>query len=139
VGILVIAATGGFFAGRPWAVMPITTNWASAAEYATLAAKIPSGATVETFGEVGTIAYFCHCTVVDRLSDRTHLADLLRAKHTAAGPVMKTLLEANYHRFHAPTPLRPAYKLTFAEDPTGVHATSSWRPYAGLMVIRPID
>jgi hypothetical protein len=58
VGILVIAATGGFFAGRPWAVMPITTNWASAAEYAALAAKIPSGATVETFGEVGTIAYF---------------------------------------------------------------------------------
>jgi hypothetical protein len=139
VGILVIAATGGFFAGRPWAVMPISTNWASAAEYAALAAKIPPGATVETFGEVGTIAYFCHCTVVDRFSDRAHLADLLRAKHTTAGPVMKILLEVNYHRFHAPAPLRPTYKLTFAQDPTGIHATSSWHPYAGQMVIRPIN
>jgi hypothetical protein len=138
VGVLVIAATGVFLAGRLWAVMPISSNWASAAEYAALAAKIPPGSTVETFGEVGTVAYFCDCTVVDRLSDRAQVADLLRAKHAAAGPVLRTLLDWNYDRLRAPTRIHPIYKLTFAEDPTGIHATS-WRPYAGQMVIRPIN
>jgi len=138
VGMLVIAATGVFLVGRPWAVMPISSNWASAAEYAALAAKIPSGSAVETFGEVGTVAYFCDCTVVDRLSERAQVADLLRTKRAAAGPAMRTLLDWNYYRFRAPAPVHPVYKLTFADDPTGIHATS-WLPYAGQMVIRPIN
>jgi hypothetical protein len=138
VGVLVIAATGVFLVGRPWAVMPISSNWASAAEYAALAAKIPSGSAVETFGEVGTVAYFCDCTVVDRLSERAQVADVLRTKRAAAGPAMQTLLDWNYYRFRAPARIQPVYKLTFAEDPTGIHATS-WLPYAGQMVIRPVN
>ncbi len=136
ISALLIAATVVFLAARPWTVMPISSNWASAAEYAALAAKAPSGTTVEAFGEIGTVAYFCDCTVVDRLSDRAQVADLLRAKRAAAGPVMRTLLDWNYYRFKAGPPIKPLYKFTFAEDPTGVHATS-WRPYSGQMVVRP--
>lgn len=135
---LLIAATVVFLAARPWAVMPITTNSASAAEYAALAARAPSGTTVETFGEVGVLAYFCDCTVVDRFSDRAQVAELLRAKRAEAGPVVRTLLDWNYHRFKADPPIRPVYKFTTAEDPTGIHPTS-WRPYFGQLVVRPAD
>ncbi|MGH3779663.1 MAG: hypothetical protein ACRDRO_03260, partial [Pseudonocardiaceae bacterium] len=78
------------------------------------------------------------CTVVDRFSDRAQVADLLRAKRVAAGPVMRTLLDWNYYRFKTGAPIRPVYRFTFAEDPTGVHATSSWRPDASQMVVRPV-
>ncbi len=136
VGALLIVATVVFLAARPWTVMPISSNWASAAEYAALAARVPAGTTVEAFGEVGTVAYFCDCTVVDRLSDRAQVADFLRAKRAAAGPVVRKLLDWNYSRFKADPPIHPVYKFAFAEDPTGITATS-WRPYAGQMVVRP--
>jgi hypothetical protein len=137
-GAVLVAATVVFLAVQPWTVMPISTNWASAAEYAALAARAPRGTTVEAFGEVGTVAYFCDCTVVDRLSDRAQVADFLRAKRAVASPVVRTLLDWNYYRFKAGPPIRPVYKFTFAEDPTGVPATSSWRPEASRMVVRPV-
>jgi hypothetical protein len=136
IGVLLIAATAMFLAVRPWTLTTISGNWASASEYAALAARVPPGTTVETFGEVGTVAYFCDCTVVDRFSDRAQVAALLKAKRAAAGPVVRTLLDWNYHRFKADPPIQPAYRFAFAEDPTGVHVTS-WRAYAGQMVVRP--
>lgn len=133
-GVL-IAVTVLFLAARPWTVMPISSNWASADEYAALAARVPAGTTIETFGEVGTVAYFCDCTVVDRLSDRAQVADLLQAKRPPAGTVSRVLFDWNYYRFNARPPVHPAYRFAFAEDPTGIHATS-WRPYAGQMVVQ---
>ncbi len=138
VGAVLIAASVVFLAARPWTVMPISSNWASASEYAALAARAPSGTTVAAFGEVGTLAYFCDCTVVDRFSDRAQVADLLRAKRAVASPVVRSLLDSNYYRFKADPPLRPAYKFTLAQDSTGVLATSSWRPDASQMVVRPV-
>jgi hypothetical protein len=136
IGVLLIAASVVFLATRPWMLTTISGNWASPSEYAALAARVPPGTTVETFGEVGTVAYFCDCTVVDRFSDRAQVADLLRAKRATAGPVLRTLLAWNYHRFKAGPPIHAVYKFAFAEDPTGVHVTS-WRAYAGQMVVRP--
>jgi hypothetical protein len=119
--------------------MPISSNWASPAEYAALAARVPAGTTVETFGEVGTVAYFCDCTIGDRFSDHAQVADLLRTKRAAAGPVVRTLLDWNYYRFKTDPPIRAVYKFEFAEDPTGIQVTSaSWIPYRGQMVLRRI-
>jgi hypothetical protein len=90
---------------------------------------------VKAFGEVGTVAYFCDCTVVDRFSDRAQVADLLRAKRSTAGPVARTLLDWNYYRFKTGPPVHADYEFAFAEDPTGI-AVTSWRPYAGKMVVQ---
>lgn len=136
IGLLLIAATALFLVARPWTMTTIFGNWATPSEYAALAARVPSGATVKSFGEVGTVAYFCDCTVVDRFTDRAQVADLLREKRATASPVMRTLLDWNYYRFKAGPPMVPAYEFAFAEDPTGVHVTS-WRAYAGQMVVRP--
>ncbi|HEY3894168.1 MAG TPA: hypothetical protein VGL88_02245 [Pseudonocardiaceae bacterium] len=137
IGVLLIVATVVFLAARPWALTTISGNWASASEYAALAARVPPGTTVRSFGEVGTLAYFCDCVVVDRFTDRAQVADVLRAKRASAGPVLHTLLDWNYHRFKTGPPIVPVYEFAFAEDPTGVHVTS-WRAYAGQMVVRPI-
>jgi hypothetical protein len=137
IGVLLIAVTAVLLAGRPWTLTTISGNWASASEYAALAARVPPGATVESFGEVGTVAYFCDCTVVDRFTDRAQIADLLRAKRATAGPVVRTLLDWNYYRFKSGPPIQSTYEFAFAEDPTGVRATS-WRAYVGQMV-RPAD
>lgn len=133
-----LAATVVFLIMRPWAVMPITSNWASAGEYAALAARVPPGATVESFGEVGAVAYFCPCTIADRLSDRAQVAQLLRAKRPPEGTLLRTLFDWNYHPFRAPEPMRPTYRFAFAEDPTGIPVTS-WRPYFGQMMIQPLS
>lgn len=109
--------------------------WASPAEYAALAARVPAGSTVESFGEVGAVAYFCDCTVVDRFSDRAQVADLLRAKRAAAGPVVRTLLDWNYYRLRTEPPIPATYEFAFAEDPAGIDVTS-WLPYRGQMVVR---
>lgn len=138
LGAVLIAAAVVFLVARPWQIMPISSNWASPAEYAALAARAPSGTTVAAFGEVGTVAYFCDCTVVDRFSDRAQVAHLLRTERAAANPVVRTLLDWNYHRFKAGPPIRPAYRFTFAKDPTGVDATSSWRSDPSRMVVRPV-
>jgi hypothetical protein len=138
VGALVVVTAVVFLALRPWAVMPISSNWASPAEYAALVARVPAGSTVQTFGEVGTVAYFCDCTIVDRFSDRADVAKLLHAKRATAGPIMRTLLDWNYHRFTTNPPIRAEYKFVFAEDPTGIRVTS-WVPYRGQMVLRPAD
>jgi hypothetical protein len=134
-GVLLVGVSALFLLTRPWQVMPISSNWASASEYSALAARIPSGTTVQTFGEVGTVAFFADATVVDRFSDRAQVAKLLRAKRATAPPLARALIDFNYYRFTTGPPIRPVYKLTFAEDPKGVAATS-WRPYAGQMVVR---
>jgi hypothetical protein len=135
-GLVLIVITSVYLAVRPWTLTTISGNWAAASEYAELARRAPAGAVVETFGEVGTLAFHCECTVKDRLADRGQFAQLLAEKRAAATPLVRLLLDWNYARFEPPPPLQAQYEFAFAEDPNGVHVTS-WRDYAGQMVVRP--
>ncbi|HET9254297.1 MAG TPA: hypothetical protein VFO16_03720, partial [Pseudonocardiaceae bacterium] len=133
---LLIAGSALFLFSRPWQIMPISSNWASASEYSALAARLPRGATVQTFGEVGTVAFFAHGTVVDRFSDRAQVVKLIRAKRAEAGPLTRALIDINYYQFTANPPIHPVYRFAFTEDPSGVTVTSAWRPYGGQMVVQ---
>jgi hypothetical protein len=135
--VATVALTAVYLGARPWTLTTITGNWATPTEYRALAERAPAGAVVQSFGEVGTVAYYCACTVTDRLSDRGWFADILAQQEAAAGPVERALLEVNYRNFH-PAPRRtPQYKFAFAPDPTGVPATS-WRGDQGTMVVVPV-
>ncbi|MBC3194396.1 hypothetical protein H7X46_25430 [Pseudonocardia sp. C8] len=81
---------------------PISFNWATPAQYAALAARLPAGATVLSPGEIGTLAWFCECRVVDQFADRGRFTPLLEERLATAGPVTRALLEANYARFTRP-------------------------------------
>ena len=137
VSVGTVAVTAVYLVARPWTLTTISGNWATPTEYRALAERAPAGAVVQSFGEVGTVAYYCACTVTDRLSDRGWFAAILAQQEAAAGPFERALLDLNYHNFHPPPRLRPQYEFTFTPDHSGVPATS-WRGDQGTMVVVPI-
>jgi hypothetical protein len=137
VSTATVVAAGVFLVARPWTLTTISGNWATPTEYHQLADRAPAGAVVQSFGEVGTLAYYCACTVDDRLSDRGWFAAILAKQRAAAGPFERALLDLNYRNFHPPAVLTATYRFAFAPDPSGVPATS-WRGDQGQMVVVPI-
>jgi hypothetical protein len=135
--VAMVALTAVYLVVRPWTLTTISGNWATPTEYRALAERAPAGAVVQSFGEVGTLAYYCACTVTDRLSDRGWFAEILAQQEARAGPLERALLELNYRNFHPPARLHPRYKFTFTPDPSGVPATS-WRGDQGTMVVAPV-
>jgi hypothetical protein len=133
----IVAVTAVYLVARPWTLTTISGNWATPTEYRALAERAPAGAVVQSFGEVGTVAYYCACTVTDRLSDRGWFAEILAQQEAAAGPFERALLDLNYRNFHPPARLRPQYEFTFTPDRSGVPATS-WRGDQGTMVVVPV-
>jgi hypothetical protein len=134
--VATVALTAGYLVARPWTLTTISGNWATPTEYRELAERAPAGAVVQSFGEVGTVAYYCTCTVTDRLSDRGWFAEILAEQQAKAGPFERTLLELNYRNFHAAPRLTPQFEFTFTPDRNGVPATS-WRGDQGTMVVAP--
>jgi hypothetical protein len=98
---------------------PVSINWASEAQYRALAATLPEGAVVQSPGEVGTLAYFCRCAVVDGLSDRGYLpAALDRLLPTMPGPV-RAALDLNYRHLERRGPVRATWRVTSGLDTPG--------------------
>jgi hypothetical protein len=129
VSLVVVAAVGyEVMRGAPWDTAPIHTNWTTRAEYQRVAediSRIKPGVTVVSPGEVGTLAYFCHCEVVDFISDpgRTEQAIALHAQQF--GPLMRHLLKLNYlHR--VPTSPKPA-EFELVWEKTCATMTGKWR------------
>lgn len=85
--------------GLPWQRAVIQTNWASAAQYqrigTDLAAARP-GATIESPGEIGTIAYYCQCAVVDQFSDRGRVVGTLVDRERSGNRLVRFLLRLDH-------------------------------------------
>jgi hypothetical protein len=129
VSLVALAAAGyEVVRGAPWEKAPIYTNWATRAEYQHVAediSRIRPGATVVGPGEVGTLAYFCNCEIVDFISDpgRTEHDIALHAQQSS--PLMRQLLKLNYtHR--VPASPKPAEFELVWQQPC-VQATDQWR------------
>ncbi|KGI80298.1 hypothetical protein IL38_17705 [Actinopolyspora erythraea] len=101
--------------GTPWQRATITTNWATPSDYARIGNLLEEeigDATVRSPGEIGTLAYFCECSIVDGLSDRGILTPDINERIAEAGPVTATLLRANYRNFTPVEPREVDYVLT---------------------------
>lgn len=111
------------FTGRgiPWAYPPFFGNWASAKDYARVGREL--GARVGTAGvggpgEIGTLAFFCDCAIVDGFSDPGLLGPQIDQRIDQAGPVFAALLKADYARFdRSRQPIRLVYQLQFTSGP----------------------
>ncbi len=94
IGVVVMAAVG-VASTALWAwsamadrVVPLTTNHATPDQYETVGSQLVSysnGRPVRTANEIGAIAFYCECAVVDRFSDRAALAPDLKAKMSEDG------------------------------------------------------
>jgi hypothetical protein len=98
--------------GFPWIGRPIMYgNWASATEYERMGKqlrRIVGTQTVAGPGEIGTLAYYCRCTIVDPFSDRSRVIALVEFRVSRAEPVMRSLLEANFYNLDRTQLPRPA-------------------------------
>jgi len=115
--------------GVPWTRAAISTNWATAAEYERMGTDLRplvGTAAVESPGEIGTLAYYCDCTIVDAFSDRGRIIPAIEARERAGG-LGSALLRLNYlhlDRDQAPRPVEYRLRYEAHKPPTG---SEQWR------------
>ncbi|MET0188438.1 MAG: glycosyltransferase family 87 protein [Pseudonocardia sediminis] len=109
---------------------PMTSNWASTAQYVRIADRLPTGATIESPGEVGTLAYYCGCRVVDGLADRGSLSPAIESRLASATGPGGWLLRLNHARFRPVAPVPRDYRITtrVVREPTAPMGTR-WGPW----------
>ncbi|MFJ7214568.1 hypothetical protein [Amycolatopsis sp. NPDC098790] len=122
VGVLVLAGAAVDAAqGIPWKSPVIFGNWASAPDYARVGTGLGTrlaGATVASPGEIGTLAYFCECAILDEFSDRGQAVSLVEQRIAKANPLMSLALRVNYHWLDTSVaPRKPDYRLVYATGP----------------------
>jgi hypothetical protein len=80
VVLLVLSAVNYTGTGLPRKNAQITTNWAAPSQYAEIGmaiGRLAGHRTVRSAGEVGAIAYFCDCSMLDPFSDRAIVVGLI--------------------------------------------------------------
>jgi hypothetical protein len=130
--------------GLPWSQAPIMTNGYTPADYARMGLALGDrigDATVGSPDEIGTLAYFCACSIEDSLADRAYLPGLLAQREAKASPIVRWLLRLNYR--HLDRDLRPRpldWQLRRVDgpgpDPTFT-GSSDWATTNHLELIRP--
>ncbi|MGY1592651.1 hypothetical protein ACI79D_11785 [Geodermatophilus sp. SYSU D00708] len=113
--------------GLPWTTVPITTNWATPAQYEGIGRDLATRVddqVIRSPGEIGTIAYYCRCDVVDPFSDRGTLLPQIDQREAEAGSLMRTLLELNFTNLDRSVPAaRPELALGWI---AGLDADGDW-------------
>lgn len=151
VGVLAGAAAGIYLLGTAWTGVndglprqgfaPISFNWATPAQYEALARRLPAGTTVLSPGEIGTLAWFCECRVVDQFADRGRFTPLLDERLATAGPVTRALLEANYARYERPAAVPLDLRIDTRLAPPGTpggELTSLFTRYVRVVTVSPV-
>lgn len=88
---------------------PIHTNWASPEQYRTVAGWLSRhhpGATIRLWGEVGSVAYYCDCYLLDRFGDRSWMTRRV-AHERRRGGLASLLYRANFLFYRPPAAYPP--------------------------------
>ena len=137
-GLLAVLGAGAVYfdveGGLPWEAPPIFGNWASAQDYERVGRAVGAlvgDAPVRSPGEIGTLAYFCECVIVDEFSDRGLVVeDRLVPRLAEASEPARTLLRANYAFFdYRLAPVNPAFDLRYGEG-RGPGGPMSWEVFS---------
>lgn len=115
--------------GVPWTTTPIFSNWATTAQYAAAAPGVAAAATgngaVGSPGEIGALAFYCDCRIVDLFSDRGDAANWIEERMHRAGPLMRWLLAVNYHNLDRRPAIHRTSQLSFEPAGHGL-GSGSW-------------
>jgi hypothetical protein len=145
VGCLVLGnVVADLRVGVPWRVPVIFGNWATPADYARVGRELRERVGAETViapPEIGTLAYFCECSIVDPFADRGRVVPLIEERVSSAGPVMGTLLSLNYLRLDREKEPRPArFRLVYEQGPaTSPEEWQTWSPATGIGRLRLVE
>jgi hypothetical protein len=109
--------------------MPIHSNWATAESYKEIGLWLKSEAGGRSIrlevGEIGTLAYYCDCYLLDEFSDRSWLEDEIPAH---ASRLKEFLYRINFMFFEAPQFPPDAYVLQAYPVPSdpGMEVIKKW-------------
>ncbi|MDQ4117434.1 MAG: hypothetical protein M3235_10800, partial [Actinomycetota bacterium] len=118
---------------------PVSFNWATPGQYRALAERLPRGSVVISHGEIGTLAWYCDCRVVDQFADRGRFTPLLERRLAGSGPLERRLLEWNYARFDRSAPLPAGYRIdTRLVPPPGGELTSLFTRLQRQVTVTPV-
>ena len=141
VALNVVADVRG---GTPWRVPVIFGNWAVPADYERAGRGLGERVGAETViapPEIGTLAFYCRCSIVDAFADRGRVVPLIEERLANAGPVSGPLLDLNYlllDRNQQPRPAR--YQLVWEPGPaTHPDQWQTWSPAAGVAHLRLVE
>lgn len=114
--------------GLPWTTTPIHSNWATTAQYAAAAPGVATATSgnraVGSPGEIGALAFYCDCRIVDLFSDRGDAAHWIDERIHRSGPLMRWLLKLNYHNLDRQPATHRASQLSF--EPAGSQGPDRW-------------
>jgi hypothetical protein len=134
--------------GLPWRSPVISGSWAMATDYARIARELRGrigDARVGSPGEIGTLAFFCECAILDEYSDRGRAVELVNQRIARSGRLARLALRTNYLRLDRRRRPRPLdYQLRFdpgtgTRPPAGAVVWRVWSPLHGtryLMLTR---
>jgi hypothetical protein len=130
--------------GVPWRVPVIFGNWATPADYARVGRQLGERVGSDTViapPEIGTLAYYCECSIVDAFADRGRVVPLIEERIAAAGPVLGPVLKLNYLLLDHDQQPRPArYRLIWEPGPaTQPEQWQTWSPAAGIAHLRLVE
>jgi hypothetical protein len=130
VVLLVLSVADYTGTGLPRTQAQITTNWASPGQYAEIGAavgRLAGDRTVQSAGEIGAIAYYCDCSMVDAFSDRGIVVGLIPGVLRRSGKVKRKLISVNFHFLnHAQRPIKPELELIYTVH-SRPKALGTWR------------
>ncbi|NBH11799.1 hypothetical protein [Amycolatopsis sp. SID8362] len=128
--LVVVSAVDFSADGLPRQAAQITTNWATSRQYeeiGTAVGRLAGDQVVSTAAEIGAIAYFCDCTVVDPFSDQGYIVQKVSRWLDAMQPLNRKVMGWNFHyldRSHRPLVATLALVYT-TEPPSG--ALGTWQ------------
>lgn len=133
--------------GIPWAQAAYNGNAATPAQYAAVGLGIKplvSHRPVRSPGEVGTIAYFCDCEVLDEFSDRGIMVSLLEQRKQNRNTFSRFLFDVNFYFLDhnlKPTPVDYAIVYTKQKPDNGPHWPTTGPSWigSGYNVLLPVS
>lgn len=128
--------------GVPWREPLVTTNFAVASQYARIGTalhRLIGDAPVRSPAEIGTLAYFCECQIIDEFSDRGAALPLIDERRRTGAGWTQPLLDVNYAFLRREKPPRLKYALGYVPPPGrpgGWPTNSPWRGHGHIVLER---
>ena len=127
-GMTVLLARDSFMVRE----MPIHSNWGTQAQYREIGLWLNERHGTDTIrlvaGEIGTLAYYCDCRLLDRFSDRRWLQEQIDERISHPG-IVSTLWRINFAFYSPPEFSADDYVLRayFAEPGRNAGILKEWR------------